>query len=197
MNALISDLRFAIRVLAQKPGFRCRHRVVPGDRHRGQHHHFQRRQRHAATPFPFADPDRIVAVHETQPKMTSTAPACPSSTTGTSGADHCSHNAAYAGRSITFSGSAEPERVAEKRSPPISFRSSASSRPWGGIFVADEDQPGAPHVVLLSDAIWRRRFNRDPPSSAKSIMVNAAAHTVVGVMPPRFQFPRTPSPGFQ
>ncbi len=43
--------------------------------------------------------------------------------------------------------------------------------------------------MLLSHDLWLRRFNGDPSIVGKSILVNAAAHTVVGVMPPRFQFP--------
>ena len=43
--------------------------------------------------------------------------------------------------------------------------------------------------MLLSHELWMRRFKGDPGIVGKTILVNAAAHTVVGVMPPRFAFP--------
>ena len=56
-------------------------------------------------------------------------------------------------------------------------------------FRADEDQFGAPDVVLLSHGLWRRKFTGDPSIIGRSITIDAKPHTVVGVMPPRFQFP--------
>jgi hypothetical protein len=56
-------------------------------------------------------------------------------------------------------------------------------------FREDEDRAGGPGAVLLSHDLWMRRFNGDPAIVGKTILVNAAGHTVVGVMPPRFQFP--------
>lgn len=57
-------------------------------------------------------------------------------------------------------------------------------------FLADEDQPGKDPVVILSDALWQRRFGSDPNIVNKTIMLNGVARTVVGVMPPRFNYPK-------
>jgi putative ABC transport system permease protein len=57
-------------------------------------------------------------------------------------------------------------------------------------FLADEDQPGKDPVVILSDALWQRRFGSDPNIVNKTIMLNGVARTVVGVMPPRFTYPK-------
>ena len=59
----------------------------------------------------------------------------------------------------------------------------------GRLFRADEDRPGAPNVVLLSHDLWLRRYGGDRKIVGSTILVNAAPHTVVGVMPPRFRFP--------
>jgi putative ABC transport system permease protein len=53
----------------------------------------------------------------------------------------------------------------------------------------DEDVPGAAPVVLLSNGVWQRRYASDPKIVGRIIAVNGAPHTVIGVMPPRFQFP--------
>ncbi len=57
----------------------------------------------------------------------------------------------------------------------------------GRFFVPDEDRtPGAHAVIVLSDAFWRRRFGADPGIIGRSILVNSAPYTVVGVAPPKF-----------
>src|SRR5207344_1131595 len=62
----------------------------------------------------------------------------------------------------------------------------------GRSFTADEDQPGHGQVAVISDRLWRTRFNADPAIAGRSIQLNGAAHTVVGVMPADFRFPQGP-----
>jgi putative ABC transport system permease protein len=191
MNALISDLRFAFRVLLKSPGFAAVAVLCLAIGIGANTTIFSVVNAVLLRPFPFADPDRIVAVHEIQPKNDVDR-------AGLSWLDYrdlreqiasFSATGAHAGRSVTFSGSDEPERV-------VGEAISASLFPLLGVKPAlgrqireDEDQPGAPRVVLLSDEIWKRRFNGDPAIVGKTLLINAAAHTVVGVMPPRFQYP--------
>ncbi len=59
----------------------------------------------------------------------------------------------------------------------------------GRLFRADEENPGRDHTAVLSDALWRRRFASDPAVLGRSIHLNGEAYTVVGVMPPGFEFP--------
>jgi putative ABC transport system permease protein len=57
-------------------------------------------------------------------------------------------------------------------------------------FTPEDDRPGAEPVVLLSDDLWKRRYNSDPSIVGRGVQVNARVHTVIGVMPPRFRFPQ-------
>lgn len=59
----------------------------------------------------------------------------------------------------------------------------------GRDFVPDDDQPGAPAVVMLGSRIWRARYNADPTLVGRSIRVNGAPAAVIGVMPDGFRFP--------
>jgi len=52
-----------------------------------------------------------------------------------------------------------------------------------------DDRPGSPPVVLLSDALWRERFSADPRVLGTTLFLDSTAHTVIGVLPPRFRFP--------
>ncbi len=62
----------------------------------------------------------------------------------------------------------------------------------GRTFVAEEDQPNAPNVAILSDELWRTRFNSDPNIVGKSISLTQNNYQVIGVMPAGFQFPVIP-----
>ena len=61
----------------------------------------------------------------------------------------------------------------------------------GRNFLAEEAQYGARSVVLLSDALWRTRFDGEPSIVGRSVRLNDTAYDVVGVMPPGFFFPDT------
>ncbi len=61
----------------------------------------------------------------------------------------------------------------------------------GRTFASDEDQPGREHVVVLSDALWRRRFAADPAIVGRDIRIDDEDYRVIGVMPRKFVFPMT------
>jgi len=53
-------------------------------------------------------------------------------------------------------------------------------------FSTEEDQPGRPHVVILSYALWRSQFGGDPNISGKHIELDGEPYTVLGVLPIQF-----------
>ena len=58
-------------------------------------------------------------------------------------------------------------------------------------FTADEEHPGSAAVVILSDHLWRTRLGADRAILGRTITIDGAPQTVVGVMPPGFDFPST------
>src|SRR5262249_60268418 len=65
----------------------------------------------------------------------------------------------------------------------------------GRLFTADEARGGPHPVALLSDPYWRRQFNADPDILGKGIELSGTLVTVVGVLPPTFDFGTVFSPG--
>jgi predicted permease len=59
----------------------------------------------------------------------------------------------------------------------------------GRAFLPTDGQPDAPHVVILSHAFWESRYNGDPAIIGKTIRINSASYTVVGIMPGGVEFP--------
>lgn len=65
----------------------------------------------------------------------------------------------------------------------------------GRLFTADDARSGATPVVLLTDAWWRRQFNADPDIVGKAFDINGRQTTVIGVLPPTFDFGAVFAPG--
>jgi len=59
----------------------------------------------------------------------------------------------------------------------------------GRNFTPDEGQPGRNRVMLIGYGLWKRRYAGDPAIVGRSITVDGFPYTIVGVMPPDFQFP--------
>ncbi len=53
----------------------------------------------------------------------------------------------------------------------------------GRVFNADEDRPGAPRTVMISEDLWTQQFGRDPALVGHTIKINDVSRTVVGVLP--------------
>ena len=59
----------------------------------------------------------------------------------------------------------------------------------GRNFTADDDEPSANPTVLLSWGLWKRRFGGDPSIIDRTVLLDAKAYTVIGVMPASFAYP--------
>lgn len=63
--------------------------------------------------------------------------------------------------------------------------------PLGRGFAPDEDVSGAPvHVAVISQALWRRTFDRNPSVIGRSVRINGGAYTIIGVAPADFGGPQ-------
>jgi putative ABC transport system permease protein len=59
----------------------------------------------------------------------------------------------------------------------------------GRTFLPEDGEAGAPTVMILAHGFWQSRFGGDPGVIGESLVVEEASYTVVGVMPPGFDFP--------
>ena len=59
----------------------------------------------------------------------------------------------------------------------------------GRTFLAEDDRPGAPAVAVLSHDVWFGRYGGEMTAIGRTIRVNDVPATIVGVMPPGFNFP--------
>jgi putative ABC transport system permease protein len=63
----------------------------------------------------------------------------------------------------------------------------------GRFFAPDEDAPSSPHLVVLSEALWRRRFGGRKDVIGSATNINGEPATIIGVAPTQTRFPRAES----
>ena len=93
----------------------------------------------------------------------------------------------YIRDTVTLTGGGEPEQVIAVRSLGLFPVLGVAAR-LGRTLVASDDAEGSQNVAVLSDRLWRRRYHADPAAIGRSITISDEAYTIVGVMPPDFEF---------
>src|SRR5687768_12596936 len=84
----------------------------------------------------------------------------------------------------------QPERITGARVSANFFKALAAEPLAGRTFSPEEDdEAGRGAVVVIKHSLWQRRFGSDPALLGKTISLDGKPHTVVGVMPPDFEFP--------
>jgi putative ABC transport system permease protein len=83
----------------------------------------------------------------------------------------------------------EAVRVQSVRATAALFRVLGAQPALGRTFAPDEDQPGQPNVVVLSDGYWRRRYAASPAVLDSSLTIDTTQYRIIGVMPPAFDYP--------
>ena len=96
--------------------------------------------------------------------------------------------AASEGFHYNLTGNGQPEHVWGGASSAQWFSVLGVHAALGRDFRPEEDAPAAAPVVILSDELWRRRFNADPGIVGKTIGLNGGPFTVIGVMPPKCDY---------
>ncbi len=140
-------------------------------------------------PLPYRHPEGLVLVNEIVPQYGrfSVAPA--------NFLDWRKQNsvferiAAFNGSSATFTEGSGPERIESAMVSWDLFELLDVKPVLGRGFREDEDAPGKNNVIVLSHAMWQRRFGSDPHVLGRSITLSGVPVTVVGVMPAGFYFP--------
>lgn len=83
-----------------------------------------------------------------------------------------------------------PEKIVGTISSDNLFSTLGTRPAMGRSFTADENKHGAPRVAIISDSLWKRRFEGRSDIIGRNIRLDGDLHTIVGVMPPGFDYPR-------
>jgi predicted permease len=191
MNNLWQDLRYGVRMLIKKPGFTLIAVITLALGIGANTAIFSVVNAVLLRPLQYSDPDRLVQVWQNFPQsganqVTVSAPEF---------LDYKDQNrvfermAAFRPQGYILTGGSEPERIFGARVSADLFPLLGVAPALGRPFLPEEDQIGAPRAIILSHGLWQRRFGSDNTLIGKSLMLDGESFTVVGVMPPGFQFP--------
>ncbi len=185
LQDIMKDISFAIRGFRRAPGFAAAALLTLGLGIGAATAIFSVAYGVLLRPLPFTDPDRLV---EISVDLSGTWAAF-----GTLSApeyvDLSRQNRSFSSigtwvpRDRTIGGDGKPERVTTAQVTASLFQTMDMRPAIGRVFTAEEDVPGGPLVIVLADALWRRRYGADPSIVGRAVEVDGVARTVVGVLP--------------
>ena len=192
MDSLLRDLRFSARSLLKRPALTLIAIVTLAIGIGANSAIFSVVNALLLKPLPFPDPDRIVALWDKVPSRGVER----NEVTVANYLDWRAQNKTfeqlgiYRWWSTNLTGVDSPERV-QGFQVTSNFLDIVGVKPLlGRGFSAEENQPGKDPVVLLTYNLWQRRFGADPNIVGKTIATNGVTRTVIGVMPPDFNYPK-------
>jgi putative ABC transport system permease protein len=193
LEEILNDVRFAVRQLISAPGFTSVAVLTLALGIGVNSAIFALADAALMRPLPFGQADRLVMLWER-------TPASPK--TGVSPLNMRDWNL----QSQSFDGIAYVQRgmgggplltapdgsieTAERQSTSVNFFDVLKVVPVVGRTFEPEDDGPSPRVVLLGEAVWRRRFGADPAIVGGSVRLNGQPYTVVGVIADNVQFSR-------
>ncbi|MBN1208343.1 MAG: ABC transporter permease [Myxococcaceae bacterium] len=192
MDDVSRDVRFALRTLRKSPAFTLVAVLCLALGIGANAAIFSVVDAVLLRPLPYAQPERLVRIFETQPGR---GPGWKGSVSWENYRDWAeqmqglSGLAAYTQQSRNLSGAEGAERLRAIAATANLFDVLGAHPRLGRGFQAGEDEPGAAPVVVVSEGLWQRRFGANPSLVGQTLTLDGQPHTVIGVMPDKARFP--------
>ena len=183
---LVHDLRFAARSLGRSPGFAMTALLVTALGVGANTAAFTLADFVLIRPLPLREPERLLKIWQSGGGgYNEFSP--PNFRDFKEQARSFSGMAAYTGRAANLVGTGEPRRLEAIMATPDLFPMLGVSPLMGRHFTVKEapEQP-----LLLSYALWQSQFGGDPNIVGRAVRLDGKPGTIIGVMPPSFQFPQ-------
>jgi predicted permease len=194
LDALLQDLRFALRMLRKSPGFTAVAVLTLALGIGANTAIFSVIDAVLLRSLPYPDANRLVELNEFRPESIGA--------TGVSFPDYLvwsrenkvfDETAAYfqvnASNDIVLGGPFSAERARYSIVTTSFFTLLGVQPALGRSFSPDDATPRGPNVFLISDALWRSLFGGDPRALGKTYLLDGENSTLIGVMPRGFDFP--------
>jgi len=190
VSTLLQDLKYGARMLAKNPGFTVVAVLTLALGIGANTAIFSVVNGVLLAPLPYPGASRLVSVYQKTADGNYNAFSTPNFLAWRDQTRSFEEFGALRPAAFTLSGGDKPERIIGADASAGIFRVFGVNPILGRTFLAEEDQPGGNHVVILSYGLWQRRFGGDPNILGKRIILTDEIYTVVGVMPRGFQMPQ-------
>ena len=187
LRGLFRDVRYASRSLRKSPGFTLAAVLTLALGVGANAAIFSAVYAVLLKPLPYTHPDQIYSVEVVIPERRSQIASLPVALQAYLAWRKA--DTAFTDMTVltpaawNLTGDGDPERVDGARVATNFFSFLGVAPAHGRGFARDEEQPGKHRVVVISDALWRRRYGADPALIGKSISLNGEKHVVVGIAP--------------
>lgn len=188
MEGLFHDFRYGVRRLLRSPGFSALVIITLALGIGANTAIFSVVNALLLRPLPYRNSQELVTIEHFYPGLNSMhAPVSAIGFTRYRDETHSFDNVAVQSNwGVNMTGIGEPERLNGARVSADYFKVYGVEAARGRTFTADEDKPGNDKEVVISDALWHRRFGGTADVVGKSISLNGEAYQVVGVLPATF-----------
>lgn len=186
MDTLRQDIRYGIRSLLRTPSFTIIAVLTIALAIGANTAMFSVVNAVLLRPLPYAKPDRLMAVWQYDPNGSINAFTTPNFVDWQRQGGIVSGLAAFSAQSYNLADQDVPEHIGGGLLSKEILPAFGVQPVLGRNFTAEEDRPNGPPVVLLSNVLWKTRFNSDPNILDRTVKLDGIPYTVVGVMPPAF-----------
>ena len=189
METLWQDLRYGVRTLAKNPGFTGVAVLTLALGIGANTAMFSVVRGVVLAPLPYPEPDRLVMLLESNERFSRDAISYPNFVDWQRRSRSFEQMAAiqlHQGFDLSAPGS--PEHLDGVQVTAGFFRTLGVAPSLGREFSPQEDRHGAAPVVIISNRLWRNRFDASPQALGKSLILSGTDYVIVGILPPRFRF---------
>ena len=188
LNSIPQDIRFAIRVLRKSPGFSLIAVFTLALGIGANTALFSVVNGVLLNPLPYPDPDRLVAVAERWPPFSEASISYPDFLDWVRMNHTFEALAAWRPHSFNLTGSGEAQHLGAAQVSASFFPLLGIKPVIGRNFSPAEDKRGAAGVAMLSGGFWKSKFGGSPDVLGKTLELDGAAYTIIGVIPENFYF---------
>jgi putative ABC transport system permease protein len=190
-DRLAQDARFALRLLARRPGLTTAVVATLGLGIGATTAVFGLVHAVVLRPLAYDEPERLVQVYETGLRSGGEADwvAMPNFRDWRAGTHVFAEMSAYRYGLMTLVGAEGAETMLGLEATDPLFAVLRVRPLLGRTFLPGEDLPGRPPVAVLGCSLWRRRYGADPQVVGRTVRIDGTSYSIVGVMPASFRFP--------
>ena len=188
METLLQNLRYAFRTLRNSPGFAAVAILTLALGIGANTAIFSVVNAVLLQPLSYPNPDRLVELELTSPQGNGDVTSIPKFNVWREQTDVFDSVAAYdfSGPGINLTGGDRPELIKGIHVSADYFRVFGAPVALGRTFTPEEDRPGGPAVVVISNGLWRNRFGGDPGILNRTIDLGQEPYTIIGVLGPTY-----------
>src|SRR5215813_7804896 len=185
MQTLLQDLRYGARMLWKSPGFTLIAVITLALGIGANTAIFSVIDALMLRPLPFRESDKLFQVWESNVKggYNEGDASYPNFADWRDQNQVFEQIAIYSSGTYNLAGAAEPERAEGAIVSPAFFPLLGVKPMLGRVLAPEEDHPNKVFSVVMSESLWRRRFNSDPQIIGRTISLDAESFTDVGVVP--------------